>query len=139
MEPEQLLGLALVHRERRREHVGAGVRDAEQLEHALHAAVLAHPAVQRHERDVGMLLAERDVEVAVDVDRDDVVAALASAASTASPVRSETSRSLDKPPSKTPIFRDCIVPLLCCVNVARIPLVFRTVRGADPAGKFWAA
>ncbi len=37
----------------------------------------AHPAVQRDERDVGLFLAERDIDVAVDVDRHDLVAALA--------------------------------------------------------------
>ena len=77
MEPEQLLGLGLVHRQRRCEHIGAGVGNPEHLQQALDAAVLAPPAVQRDERDFDLLLAERDVDVAIDVDRDGVVAALA--------------------------------------------------------------
>ena len=43
------LGAPLVHRERRRHHAAAGVGDAEQLERALHRAVLAEAAVQRDE------------------------------------------------------------------------------------------
>jgi hypothetical protein len=76
VEPEQLLGLALVHRQRGGEHVRPGVRDPEDLEQALDAAVLAPPAVQRDERDIDPLLAQRDVDVAIDVDRHDVVATL---------------------------------------------------------------
>src|SRR5262249_24106436 len=46
-------------------------------EQALDAAVLAPPAMERDERDLDLLLAQGDVEVAVDVDRNRVVAALA--------------------------------------------------------------
>ncbi len=77
MKPEQLLGLALVHRERRGEHVGAGVRNAEHLEQALDAAVLAPATVERDEGDIHLLLAERDIDIAIDIDRDRIVAALA--------------------------------------------------------------
>jgi hypothetical protein len=76
VEPEQLLGLALVHRQRRGEDVGPGVGDAEHLEQALDAAVLTPPAVQRDERDLDLLLPECDVDISIDIDRYGVVAAL---------------------------------------------------------------
>src|ERR1051326_473973 len=57
---------------------------------------------------------------------------------TASPVRNDTSRSLDKPPSKTPIFCACMTTP--SINrTPRRPTVLPTVRAADPGGKFWAA
>ena len=75
MQPEQLLGLVLVHRERALAHARAGVRDAEQLEQALDAAVLAVGPVQRDEGDVDLFLAQHAVDVAVDEDLRGVVAA----------------------------------------------------------------
>ena len=52
VEAEHLLGLELVHGQRAREHAAAGVRDAQQLEQALDAAVLAAAPVEREEDDV---------------------------------------------------------------------------------------
>ena len=74
VQAEDLLGLGLVHRQRRRQHARAGVGDAEQLQHALDAAVLAVAAVQGQERDVDARLPEHEVDVAVDEQRPRVVA-----------------------------------------------------------------
>ena len=52
MQAEHLLGLELVHGQRAREDAAARVRDAHQLEQALHAAVFAAPPVERQEDDV---------------------------------------------------------------------------------------
>ena len=46
---QDLLGLDLVHRQRRRQHPGADVRDSRQLEQALDRSVLAVGAVQQRE------------------------------------------------------------------------------------------
>ena len=78
MQTEELLGLQLVHRERRGEHARPGVRDAEQLEHALDAAVLPAAAVQREEGHVDVRLAHELVDAAgagAEVDAGDVVTA----------------------------------------------------------------
>ena len=48
---EHLLGHRLVHRQRRAEHPGAGVRDVAELEQTLHRAVLAHRAVEQRQHD----------------------------------------------------------------------------------------
>jgi hypothetical protein len=52
------------------------VGDAEHLQQALHAAVLAVAAVQRQEGDVDARLTQHQIDVAVDEDRDGVVAAI---------------------------------------------------------------
>ena len=75
VQAEHLLGLHLIHRQRRTEDVGTGVRDAHGLQQALHATVFAKATVQRDERDVDVLLAQHQIEIAIDVDRDRVVAA----------------------------------------------------------------
>ena len=56
-EAEDLLRLRLVHGQRRRQDPGTRIRDAEQLQHALDAAILAVAAVQRQEGDVDARLA----------------------------------------------------------------------------------
>ena len=58
------LRLVLVHGERRGEHAGMRVGDAEDLEHALDRAVLAERPVQRVEDDVGLQLREHLGDVA---------------------------------------------------------------------------
>src|SRR5262249_51654010 len=76
VQAEQLLCLALVHRESGGEDIRAGVGNAEHLEEALDAAVLAPAAVESDERDFDVFLAKRDVDVAIDIDGDSVVTAL---------------------------------------------------------------
>ena len=49
---EQALGQILVHRRRARDVIAARVREAREIEHRLHAPVLAGAAVQREEHDV---------------------------------------------------------------------------------------
>ena len=51
------LALSLLHGERRGEHAGMRVGDAQDLQQALDRAVLAEAAVQRVEGDVGLELA----------------------------------------------------------------------------------
>ena len=74
VQAEDLLGLGLVHGQRRGQHARAGVGDAQHLEQPLDAAVLAVAAVQRQERDVDAGLAQHQVDVAIDEDRRGVVA-----------------------------------------------------------------
>ena len=54
VETEHLLGLELVHRERRGKHRGARVRDPHELEHSLDAAVLTATPVEGEEGDVDL-------------------------------------------------------------------------------------
>ena len=60
VQAEDLLGLALVHGEARREHARARVGNAEHLEQPLHAAVLTVASVQREERDVDARLPQHE-------------------------------------------------------------------------------
>ena len=48
---EHVLGQRLVHAQRRRQHAGADVGHAGQLEQALHGAVLAHRPVEQRQHD----------------------------------------------------------------------------------------
>ena len=64
-----VLGALLVHGERGREHARMRVGNAEHLEDALHAAVLAELAVQRVEAGIGLQLGEPRGDVAADIDR----------------------------------------------------------------------
>ena len=66
------LGLGLVHGQRRGQHAGVGVGDAQRLQHALDAAVLAPLAVQGVEADVGLQLGQHLGEVAAGVDAADL-------------------------------------------------------------------
>ena len=76
VQAKDLLGLGLVHGEARREHARAGVRDAEELEKSLRAAVLPVASAEGQEGDVDLLLPEHQVHVAVHEDGARVVAAL---------------------------------------------------------------
>ena len=105
VQAEELLGLALVHRQRRRQHARAGVGNAEQLEQPLDAAVLAVAAVQRQERDVDARLPQHQIEVAVDEDRDGVVAALDERREDRLARAQRDVALADRPPSSTPILR----------------------------------
>ena len=58
---EHRLEDVLVHAERRAEHAGADVRDAGELEQALHRPVLAERAVQHREDDVDVGERRRDL------------------------------------------------------------------------------
>ena len=51
-----------------------GIRDAHQIKHALHAAVLAGRAVQRVEDEIGLRLGKARGDVAAHVDAGDAVA-----------------------------------------------------------------
>ena len=62
------LGEVLLHGQRRSEHAGMGVGNAQDFQHALDRAVLADPPVQRIEGDVGLEPGEHFGDVAVDVD-----------------------------------------------------------------------
>jgi hypothetical protein len=77
VEAKQLLGLELVHGQGRGEHAGARVGDAHPLEQALNGAVFAVAAVEGEEGHVDGGAAERLVDVAVDEDGRDGVAAAA--------------------------------------------------------------
>ncbi len=63
------LGLGLVHRQRRGQHARVGIGDAQQLQHALHAAVLAPAAVQHVQRHVGLQPGQHLGHVTAHVDR----------------------------------------------------------------------
>ena len=69
-----LLGALLVHGERRGQHAGVRVGDAQQLEQALHAAVLAPAPVQGVEADLGLHLGELLGEIAAGIDARHLVA-----------------------------------------------------------------
>ena len=71
------VGARFVHAERRREHTRAGVRKGEQLEHSLHGAVLAQPAVKRVEHASEVAVAQNVPGVHIEVDAGDVVTPLA--------------------------------------------------------------
>ena len=71
---KQRLGIVFLHRQRRRQHARMGVGNAEDFQQALQRAVLAGPAMQHIERDVGFGGAQGRRDVAGDVDRGDPVA-----------------------------------------------------------------
>ena len=100
--PRQALGAQLVHAERRTQHAAAGVGQAEQLERALHAAVLAARSVQRDEGAIEALrCAARPAARRADPRHAHRCRGACSAASTAAPDISEISRSVDAPPNST--------------------------------------
>ena len=72
---KQRLGVVFLHGERRGQHAGMAVGNAEDFQEALQGAVLAGPAMQHIERDVGLGGGQRRGDVAVDVDRRDAIAA----------------------------------------------------------------
>ena len=86
----------------------------ENFQHALDGAVLARPAVQHVERDVGFSVGQHGRDVAADIDAGDAKSCRSSASAQALPERSETSRSADQPPIRT---ATCLVthePLRSC-------------------------
>ena len=99
-EPDELRA-PLVHRERRRHHAAAGVRDPQRLERALHGAVLAEAAVQRDEHAVEALALELDRSRSAGSNACASTPFSRSAFSTALPDRNEISRSDDGPPIST--------------------------------------
>ena len=61
---KQNLGIVLLHGERGSQHAGMAVGNAENFQQALQRAVLARPAVQHIERDVGLRGGQRRGDVA---------------------------------------------------------------------------
>ena len=71
---EHRLGLVLLHGERRGQHAGVRIGNAQDLEDSLHGPVLADAPVQRVQRDVRLEAGEDVGDVTPDVDRRDPVA-----------------------------------------------------------------
>ena len=71
---EHLLGQHLVDRDDRGGEARMGIGDAHQVEHALHAAVLARRTVQRVEDEIGLRRGKARGDVAAHVDPRDAVA-----------------------------------------------------------------
>jgi len=69
------LGEVLLHGERGSEHAGMAVGDLENFQDALDGAVLARPAVQKVERDLGLEVRQDRRNVAPDIDAGDPIAA----------------------------------------------------------------
>ena len=109
---EHVLRQHLVHAAHAREHAGAGVRHADDLEQLLDGAVLAAAPVQRDERHVGLRLAQLARRAcASDVDRHDLVRRAARARPRPGAAdRSETWRSSDGPPLRTATRRAFMSP-----------------------------
>ena len=97
-----VLGARLVHRQRRGEHAGMRVGNAQPFEHALDAAVLAPAAVQRVEGDVGL---RRRPDATRGRGRrrprPPRYPAARNAAAHSRPETSDTSRSAERPPIST--------------------------------------
>ena len=99
------LGLGLVHGQRRGQDAGVGVGDGQRLQHALDAAVLAPVAVQGVEADVGLQAGQHLGQVAAGVDAADLGAQPLQRLGAAAAGDQQTSRSEERPPSRTATWR----------------------------------